>query len=151
MMDKIFLVILTTLLPVSELRGGIPLGLSFGLNPLFVLVLSILSNAAVFFPLHFGMDFFYRIFLSRIGLFNKYLERMRIKGKRYLDRYGMLGLIIFVAIPLPAMGAYTASFVSWLFDLEWKRSFLAIFLGVAIAGMIVLGISLGAMNFLNFI
>lgn len=151
MMDKIGLVVFTTLLPVSELRGGIPLGLSFGLNPLFVLVLSILANAAVFFPLYFGMDFFYRTFLCRIGLFNRYLEKMRAKGKRYLGRYGTLGLIFFVAIPLPATGVYTGSFVSWLFDLEWKRSFLAILLGVIIAGTIVLAISLGAMNFLKLL
>ena len=57
--------------------------------------------------------------------------------------YGSLGLTLLVAIPLPFTGVYTASILSWLLNMNWRRAFSAIMLGVIVAGIIVLLITLG--------
>ena len=57
--------------------------------------------------------------------------------------YGFLGLTLLVAIPLPFTGVYTASILSWLLNMNWRRAFSAIMLGVIVAGIIVLLITLG--------
>ncbi len=144
-MYEIAWVIATTLIPVSELRGGIPLGvLVFELDPLLVFFVAIIANAALFFPIFFGLRLFYDKFLSRFQLFNRYLENVKKRGKPKVDKYGFLGLTLLVAIPLPVTGVYTATFAGWLLGMDWKKAFPAIGLGVIIAGTIVtIGVTLG--------
>lgn len=131
------MVILANLLPTLEQIGGISLGLSLGLDPLTVLLVSLLVNCSLFFPIYFGLKFFYGRFLNKINLFNKYLERVRRKGKPYVDKYGVFGLTMFIALPTPLTGTYTASILSWFLGLDWKRSFLAIFLGSTIGALVI--------------
>ncbi len=144
-MHEIALVILWTLIPIFELRGGIPLGvLVFGLDPLLVFFVAIIANAALFFPIFFGLRLFYDKFLSRFQLFNRYLENVKKRGKPKVDKYGFLGLTLLAGIPLPFTGVYTATFVGWLLGMDWKKAFPAIGLGVIIAGTIVtIGVTLG--------
>jgi uncharacterized membrane protein len=148
MLGDILLVILATLAPISELRGGIPLGLLLGIDPLSTFLLTVVFNSLVFFPVYFLMKFFYDNLFSKITLFNRYLNKLRHRGKPYVDKYGLLGIMFFVAIPLPLTGAYAGTFLSWLLDIEWKRAFAAVALGVIIAGAIVLSASLGIINFI---
>jgi len=138
-MREIAWVIATTLSPIFELRGGIPLGvLRFGLDPLLTFLIAIIANAVLFFPLFFGLRLFYDRFLSRFQLFNRYLENVKKRGKPKVDKYGFWGLTLLVAIPLPVTGVYTATFLSWLLAMNWKKAFPPIALGVVIAGVIVL-------------
>ena len=79
-------------------------------------------------------------------LFNIYLNKTRKKIDKFektYSTYGFLALTIFVAIPLPATGAWTGCLIAWLLGLERKRSILAISLGVFIAGLLVLLASFG--------
>ena len=146
-MREIALVIATTLSPIFELRGGIPLGvLVFGLDPLLVFFVAIITNALLFFPIFFGLRLFYDKFLSRFQLFNRYLENVRKRGKPKVDKYGFWGLTLLVGIPLPVTGVYTATFVGWLLGMDWKKAFPAIGLGVVIAGTIVLLVTLGVIG-----
>ena len=151
MIRDIALLLLATLSPVSELRGGIPLGiLSLKLDPLLTFIIAVTANALLFFPIFFILRLFYHKLLSRSRLLNRYLDNVRRRGKPKVDKYGFLGLTILVAIPSPATGVYTATIISWLLDMEWRRAFLAIGLGVIIAGIIVLLATLGAIEGLNF-
>ena len=143
MTREIALVLLVTLSPLSELRGGIPLGISLGLDPLMTFAIAVIANALLFFPIFFFLRFFYPRLLSRFEMLNRYLVRVRTKGKPKVDKYGFLGLALFVAIPLPLTGVYTATILSWLLAMEWRRAFLAIGLGAIGAGIIVLLITLG--------
>jgi len=145
-MREMALVIAWTLIPISELRGGIPLGVSLGLDPLLVFVVAIIANALLFFPIFFGLRLFYDRFLSRFQLFNRYLENVQKRGKPKVDKYGFWGLTLLVAIPLPVTGVYTATFLSWLLAMDWKKAFPAIGLGVVIAGTIVLLVTLGVIQ-----
>ena len=145
------LVILANLSPFSEQIGGIALGLSLGLDPIYVLLLSLLINCLLFFPIYFGLRIFYRRFFSKIGLFNKYVEKTRMKGKPYVDKYGILGLTAFIALPTPLTGTYTASILSWFLGLDWKRSFIAIVLGSTIGALIIMSASLGFIEILKYL
>ncbi|MBU5678803.1 MAG: small multi-drug export protein [Candidatus Aenigmatarchaeota archaeon] len=144
-LNETIAIIILSVMPISELRGSIPLGLQLGLNPIFVFLISIIFNALVFFPIYFGLELFYHRFFYRFKFVNKCLERIS-KHKDKIDKYGFFGLVILVAIPLPFTGAWTGSGLSWLLRLEWKKSFFAIFIGVLIAGIVVLLISLSILK-----
>lgn len=144
MTREIAWVLLITILPISELRGGIPLGiLHYGLDPLFVFSLAIIANALIFFPIFFSLRLFYNKILSRISLFDRYLDSLRRRGKPKADKYGYWGLLFFVAIPLPITGVYTATALAWLLDMDWRKAFPPVGIGVVIAGIIVLLGTLG--------
>jgi uncharacterized membrane protein len=147
MMQKIGFVLLITLSPIAELRGGIPLGiLKFGLDPLFTFFIAIIANALLFFPIFFALCLFYDKLLSRFQLFNRYLDSVRRRGNPKVAKYGFLGLTLLVAIPLPVTGVYTATILSWLSGLDWRKAFPAIGIGVVIAGVIVLLATLGVIK-----
>ena len=144
-MYDLLLVIVTSMLPVSELRGGIPLGLGLGLDPVIVIPIAIMFNSLVFFPIYFGSDFFYKKFLYKWKLVDRVIKRIHKKRDK-IEKYGVIGLIFFVAIPLPFTGAWTASILAWLLQLDWKKSYIVILGGVIIAAAIVSAISLGIIN-----
>ncbi len=149
MLEKIILVLLATLTPVSELRGGIPLGLSLGLDPILTFSIAVLANALLFLPVFFGLELFYERLLSKWKPFHLYLERARKRGQPWVDRYSFLGLTLFVAVPLPGTGAYTGTIISWLLGMDPKRAFFAIFFGVILAGVKVLLATLGIINWIR--
>jgi len=146
MTEKIALTLLATILPISELRGGIPLGISLGLNPWFTFFIAVIANALIFFPVFFALRLFYDKLLSRIPLFNKYLESLRKRGKPKVDKHGFWGLALFVAVPLPLTGAYTGTILAWLLGMDWRKAFPAVGLGVTGAGIVVLLLTLGVIK-----
>jgi len=143
MTSKIAWVLLLSISPISELRGGIPYGIHSGLDPWFTFLIAVIANALIFFPVFFALRFFYDKLLFRIPLFNKYLDSLRKRGKPGVDKYGFWGLALFVAVPLPLTGAYTGTILAWLLGMDWKKAALAVGLGVIGAGVIVLLITLG--------
>jgi uncharacterized membrane protein len=151
MFEKTAMVILANLMPATEQIGGITLGLSLGLDPATVLITSLLVNCFLFFPVYLGLKLFYDRFISKIRLFQRYVERTRNKGKPYIDKYGVFGLILFVALPTPLTGTYTASILSWFLDLDWKKSFVAISIGSVIGALVIYFGYLGVFNFLKAI
>ena len=139
MTREIAWVLLASVSPISELRGGIPLGiLQHGLDPLLVFVVAVIANVLIFFPVFFMLRLFYGKLLYRVPLFNRYLDNLRKRGKPKIGKYGFWGLIMFVAIPLPITGAYTGTILAWLLGMDWRKAFPAIGLGVIVAGAIVL-------------
>jgi len=146
MTKDIVWVLLASVSPISELRGGIPLGISLGLEPWFTFLIAVVANALVFFPVFFALRLFYNKVLFRIPLFDKYLDNLRKRGKPIVDKHGFWGLALFVAVPLPLTGAYTGTILAWLLGMNWKRAFPAVSLGVLVAGVVVLLITLGVTN-----
>jgi len=146
MTREIVLTLLATISPISELRGGIPIGISLGLDPLFTFFIAIIANALIFFPIFFILRLLYDKLLYRIPLFDKYLDNLRKRGKPKIEKYGFWGLTLFVAIPLPITGAYTGTILAWIVGMDWKKAFPAVGLGVIVAGVIVLLITLGVIS-----
>ena len=151
--SKELVVVAVSALPVVELRGAIPFAL--GLIPSDVYPHSItwyyalpLAIAGNLIPVPFLLLFFAAISrrLSRVGVFKRWFqwleERARRRG-RVVERYKRIGLMLFVAVPLPGTGAWTGSLVAWMFGLNRVKSFVAISIGVIIAGFLILLASLG--------
>jgi uncharacterized membrane protein len=147
MTERIAQVLLATVLPISELRGGMWLGIvTFGLDPLLIFSIAVITNILIFFPIFFALRLFYNKLLYRIPLFDKYLDNLRKRGKPIVEKHGFWGLILFVAIPLPITGAYTGTILAWLVGMNWKKAFPAVGLGVIMAGVVVLLITLGVIS-----
>jgi len=138
--EEILEVLLVAASPIAELRAAIPLAiLTFDFPWYHALLLAIIGNLLpVPFILLF-LDTATRL-LSRAPLFKKWLdwlfERTRRRGK-IIERYKRIGLVLFVAIPLPVTGAWTGSLAAVLFGVSFKYAFISIFAGVIIAGIIV--------------
>jgi len=150
-LQNILLVIIANFVPTTEQIGGISLGLALGLDPVIVLIISLTVNCLLFFPIYFGLKLLYKEFFSKIKLFERYLERAQKKGKPYIDKYGVLGLTVFVALPSPLTGTYTASLLAWFMDLDWKRSFIAISIGSVIGALVIFFGYFGIVNFLKIL
>ena len=70
-------------------------------------------------------------------LFDRIVERARRQVHAKVEKYGYAGLILFVAIPLPITGAYTGTLGAWILGMDRRKTILAVFVGVIIAGIIV--------------
>ncbi|MEM4648236.1 MAG: small multi-drug export protein [Candidatus Pacearchaeota archaeon] len=156
-MEKIVIAILLSLLPISELRGGLIYAIASGINPIFAFFICVIANMlvapALFLFLSTLHNFLYKIKIYR-KFFDAYIKTLNKKVEIYERKHRLLGyfaLTLFTAIPLPFTGAWTSSFIAWILGLNKKKSIIAINLGVIIAGIIVLLFILGIFNFLNFL
>jgi len=150
---KAILTLLLSMVPVIELRGAIPVGVSYGLPIWFSIALSVIGNML---PVPFIILFIRKIFkwLKKVSkkfesLVN-YMERKADKHKDKVIKYGFWGLFILVAIPLPGTGAWTGALVAAMLDLRLKTALPAIFLGVIGAAIIVSCITYGVAAMLVF-
>ena len=128
-------------LPIFELRGAIPFGCQLlGMSAIGkVYFLSLLGNLIPVLPLLLFFKYFFHHLenLKFIGKFFKWWFCRVERKSKLIERWGFWGLVLFVAIPLPVTGAWTGTAAATLFEIKVKRAFLAILLGVAIAGIIV--------------
>jgi uncharacterized membrane protein len=143
-------VLLVSAMPFSELRGAIPLALYFGFSPAEAYLLSVLGNILPVPFLLLFLDYLVRIatkveLLARV--YRRVVERVE-RRKGVVERYGYLGLTIFVAIPLPVTGAWTGTLLAFLLQLNRVKAFLFISAGVCIAGVVVLLASIGIIRLL---
>lgn len=149
--NKEIAVVALAALPVSELRGAIPLGLAMGFSPLKTYLLAFAGNLIPVLPLLFLLQPVANR-LRHIRIFARFFdwlfERTRRKAS-LVEKFEVLGLILFVAIPLPVTGAWTGCVAATLFKIRLRYAFLAIILGVAIAGLIVMGLSLAGKEILT--
>lgn len=144
-MDPYLYVFLVSIVPWLELRGSIPLGVIMGLDITKVFLVSLLGGILVIPVLFVALDHIFPI-ARKIKIIDRlYLiweKRVHKKYLKYSD-WELLGLMIFVAAPIPGTGVYSGTFLAFLFGLERKRSFLVIAIGAAIAGILVSLITLG--------
>jgi len=146
--SKELLTFFISMLPISELRGALPFALSQGVSPLKAYFISVAGNILPVLPLLLLLQRL-AIFAQRYEIGAKFfcwtMERAKKRGD-LVKRYGWAGLILLVAIPLPITGAWTGTLVSFLLSMKIKYAFIAICIGVSLAGIIVLGLSLGGIG-----
>jgi len=150
--SKEIAIILIAALPIFELRLAIPLGIvKFGLPPLKVYFLSLLGNMLPVLPLLILLKrFFHKLEdVKFLGKFFKWWFKRVEKKSKIVERWGFWGLILFVAIPLPITGAWTGTAAATLFEVRIRKAFLAILIGVAIAGIVVSSLVNGAAKLLG--
>ena len=138
--------VLISMVPVLELRGGIPWGVAHGLPHLTSFLAAVVGNML---PLPFIVVYIRRIFkwmrrhLPQLDRLVDRLEaRAHLKG-RAVTRYKYLGLMIFVAIPLPGTGGWTGALIAAFLDMRLKKALPSIFGGVLIAGFLITGLTYG--------
>lgn len=139
MFGKTLLTFLISMVPVIELRGGIPYGIAAGLDPWVAFAASVLGNVV---PVPFILLFVRRIFqwmkkYPKLGKIAIKLEKRAEKKSGKVRNSELVGLCILVAIPLPGTGAWTGALVAALMDMRIKRALPTIFVGVIIAGVLV--------------
>ena len=144
--DYLFTLLLA-MAPVSELRGAIPFGLAHDIPQALLYPSCILANLL---PVPFVILFLRRILAwmqrkgGRLAAAAGWLEkRGRAKSAR-IKRSELLGLYLFVAIPLPGTGAWTGALIAALLDLRLKLAVPAITAGVFLAGIIISLLTYGA-------
>ena len=131
-------------LPVFELRLAIPVAvLRFNMSWQEAFLLALLGNVLVILPLLlFFKYFFHKLeYVPLVGrAFKWWFERVERKSQ-IVRRWGFWGLVCFVAVPLPGTGAWTCSVAATLIEMQLKKAFFAILLGVIIAGIIITALS----------
>lgn len=137
-----------SMLPISELRGAIPLALAlYHLPPLTAFLWAVLGNIIPVFFLLICLGPLAKYLSSHFYYFNRFFawlfERTRRKHNHQFEIWGSLALIAFVAIPLPMTGGWTGAVAAFVFGIPFKKSLPLIFLGIIIAGFIITLTSLG--------
>src|SRR4030067_273288 len=133
-------VIGTAVLPISELRGAIPLAIfTYDFPWYYAYLFGVIGNLL---PVPFILLLFNAVIplLSRVNFLDRLLQWYFAWTKRRsksIERYGWLGLAIFVAIPLPVTGAWTGAILAALLGMKFKYAFSSIAVGVLVAGVIV--------------
>ena len=141
---KCLFTMLVSMLPIIELRGGLPFGVALGLPYYLAFPAAVIGNLI---PAPFIIVYIRRIFElmrkylpSLNGLVDKLEKKAHLKGKK-VQKYQYLGLWIFVAIPLPGTGAWTGSMAAAFLGMRLKKAMPAVVLGVLTAGGIMLGLT----------
>lgn len=168
MIEQILILILLSWVPVFELRWSIPIGLfsktiegipfigsiqGFGLDLFLVFLVCVGANAVLGFLAYFFFDKIIFIFL-KIPLLKKFYDRIVVKSQKkvetLVEKYGLVGMSIFIAIPLPGSGTWTGALIGNLLNFGYKRFFVANLIGVILAGIIVTIVFAGAFSIFGF-
>jgi len=139
------MILLFSMVPIIELRGAIPLGISLGLHPIHSGILGIIGNISIGILLLKAlrplMNYFEKteLFRSSIG----WVKKRSMKKAGTIKKYSLVGLFFFVAIPIPTSGVWTASLIATILKLDRRRAMITMSLGVIVSAIIVLGIYYG--------
>ena len=141
MLTEIGLLIILTLLPFLELRASIPYGIIIlQMNWPLVFLVCIITNIILAPIVFLIVDKFIHLFLKNKLLdkiYQKYVTKTQKKIHKYVNRWGELGVAIFIGIPLPGSGVYSGALGAYIIGMGLKRFFRSAVIGVLIAGVIV--------------
>ena len=147
---KELIVFIISILPILELRGGLIAASLLNVSPLTGYIVSIIGNTL---PVPFILLFINKILdwmgKSKIKWMNKlskWLDKKARKHKDSIEKYGYLGLILFVGVPLPGTGAWTGCLAASVLNMDKKKSFISIMLGIIMASIIMMLISYGLLK-----
>ena len=142
------LVFIISLMPILELRGGL---IAASLLKLDLLPSFIITLVGTLLPVPFILWFIKKIIdwmgtTKKLNKIADWLNKKAEKNKSKIDKYGFWGLVLFVGIPIPGTGAWTGSLVAGLFEMDRKKSFLAVCIGALLASIIMMIVSFGVIG-----
>lgn len=134
-MENWIYLLIVSMLPWIELRGAIPLGiLKYGYSPILVFLACTTANILIIPFINLFLDVFFD-FMCRFRLFSFCVNRTQRKAGRHVEKYGPIGLALFVGVPLPGTGAYSGCLAAHILGVRGRTSNLAVAAGVLIAGI----------------
>lgn len=147
-LGKEVIVFIISMLPILELRGGLLAASILNLDFVPGYIISILGNTL---PIPIVLLFLDKIlrWLEKFKVTKKIVNKLENKilsKKKQIEKYGYIGLILFVGIPLPGTGAWTGSALAVLLNMNKKKSFLYIILGIILASIIMSILSYGILG-----
>ena len=154
----LFITAVLSFMPISELRGGIPFAIASGIPWYAAFPFAVLINALVAPACWIFLATFHKLFYGTAPnrgirwykkFFDRFVERAREKLSSKVEKWGWLGVAVFVAIPLPITGAWTGTLGAWVLGLSKKRTMLAVIIGVLAAGVIVTAVVMLGIEALN--
>ena len=139
-------VFVTSMLPIIELRGALPLAINlFRIAWPRAFIIAYIGNILPA-PIILWLLGPIVNLLSKVRILKRFFDwlfdRTRKRSSSMIEKYEEIGLMAFVAIPLPGTGAWTGVLIAFLFGLDFKKSLLIIAIGVFIAGVIVTSLCL---------
>lgn len=140
-------VILLSAIPITEYQLSIPVGLhEYKMSAWLVFILAIVGAALPFFPLYFGLEALREAIEKYVPKLLRPLDMLLARAERKLKddyaKYGMLALFLFLVIPFPLTGVWTASFAAVALKIPFKEAALGILLGMLGGATFVLILSL---------
>lgn len=147
MLKKYIITFFISMVPLVELRLGVPFGTGMGLPWQLCLIVCMIGNMI---PVPFIFFFARKLLIwgskkKIIGKFCSFcLNKGEKGGKKLQEKAGKgiyVALLLFVGIPLPGTGAWTGTLAASILDLDFKKSTLAVVLGVLLAGIIMTVVS----------
>lgn len=153
-MNNIIQLILITFIPGLELRASIPYGITvLGMPWIKVVIITFITNILLGPIVYILLNQFVHIVI-KINFFNKIYEkfviRTRHKIENKVEKYGELGLALFIGVPLPGSGVYTGALAAFILGLNFKKFLIATVIGVFIAGILVTIATLTGMGIFEF-
>lgn len=147
-LGKEITVFIISMLPLLELRGGLLAASLLKLSFFKGYIISIIGNIL---PIPLVLLFLEKTFnyLKKFKFTSKFVNKFENKilsKRKQIDKYGYLGLLLFVGIPLPGTGAWTGSALASILHLDRKKSFIYIILGIILASIIMSIISYGILG-----
>lgn len=137
---KCLFTMLVSMIPIIELRGGLPFGVALGLPYYLAFPAAVIGNLI---PTPFIIVYIRRIFeLTRKylpslnGLVDRLEKKAHLKGRK-VQRFQYIGLWLFVSIPLPGTGAWTGALAAAFLDMPLRKAIPSIFAGILIAGIVI--------------
>jgi uncharacterized membrane protein len=149
MTSPVLILLITAFLsfmPISELRGAIPFAIVNGIPWYWAYLFAVIINAMVAPGCWIFLATAHKLFYGASpekgirwykNFFDRFVEKARDKISVKLEKWGWLGITVFVAIPLPITGAWTGTLGAWILGVSKKRTMAAVIAGVVIAGAIV--------------
>ena len=147
-LGKEVIVFIISMLPILELRGGLLAASILNLDFVPGYIISILGNTL---PIPIVLLFLDKVlrWLEKFKVTKKIVNKLENKilsKKKQIEKYGYIGLLLFVGIPLPGTGAWTGSALAVLLNMNKKKSFLYIMLGIILASIIMSILSYGILG-----
>lgn len=147
---KEIIVFIISMCPILELRGGLIAASLLNMDPWVSYLICMVGNIL---PIPFILWLINKILKwmrnnksKKIKGVANWLDKKIDKHKGQIEKYGYLGLVLFVGIPLPGTGAWTGCLIAAVLEMDKKKSFLAALLGVFIASIIMMVLSFGLLS-----
>ena len=147
---KEIIVFIISMCPILELRGGLIAASLFNMDPFISYIICVIGNII---PIPFILWLINKILKwmrnsrnKKINGVAKWLDKKVEKHKGQIEKYGYLGLVLFVGIPLPGTGAWTGCLIASVLEMDKKKSLIAALVGVFIASIIMMLLSFGILS-----